>query len=738
MRWPASRAWTIAGGGLLVLVAGLAIGEALAWPFLAQPVQNFLSRKLQREVRFLPETAQKNEPLTAPGPGPVKRAAAFGVRFLGGVHLQVGQLKIASAAWSQAPHLLQASAVQVDLRYADLWRFYRGEPSLRIERLRASELDAALERLADGRASWQFGPVPETAVPVAAPLPRFGRIEVSNGRLTFRDQQLGVDVAATLSLVQGQTPQLQVLATGQYRQMPLRIDLLASGELPLLVGDEVGSVMVAPAASAGSAASTPSTVAAVAASAVTPSVSPLAVQLKASVGRAKLSFDGEAADVLGLQRLTGRFLLSGPSLSAVGDPLGVTLPTTAAFRSEGRLTRQGGRWQVEVDEATIGRSQLGGSFVYNAERPVPILTGRLVGTRLELVDLGPAVGAAVDKPAATKSAKVIPSRPFDLVALRKMDADVRVDIAELNLGTRLLEPLRPLRGHLTLSGGVLSLADLDARTADGSLRGELGLDGRKAPALWHANVRWSDVRLERWIRQEPLAGQVAATPWVSGRLNGRAALTGQGTSTADILASMQGSARTELQGGTLSHLAVEAAGLDVAQALGVWLKGDDALPVNCGVADLAVAAGVVRPRVLVLDTGDSALWVSGTLSLASEQMDLRAVVAPKDFSPLTLRTPLHVGGTFSAPDIELEKGPLARKLGGAALLALINPFAALIPLIDTGNSDAAQKAAAGCQRLMQATVGRRADRAALSANAPKATAPLHIVRPITSQTKEIP
>jgi len=706
----AKRGWKLAGGALLAVLAVLAIGETLAWPFLAQPAQNFLTRKLDREVRF---TAQ-----------PGQSAAAFGVRFLGGVHLRVSQLNIAAPGWSRAPHLLQATAVQVDLRYIDLWRFYRGEPRLRIERLRATQLDAELERLADGRASWQFGPPPTAPVATAPPLPQFGRVELSKGRLTLRDQQLGADVSVTLSLVQGKTPQLQVLASGQYRDLPLKIDLLASGELPLLVGDELGSAEVVSSASAASAA--------------LPSAARLGVQLKATVGRASLNFEGDAADVLGLQRLTGRFELSGPSLDAVGDPLGVTLPTTAAFRSEGRLIRQGGRWQVEVDEATIGRSKLGGSFVYNAERPIPLLTGRLVGARLELVDLGPAFGAGAGTTPQGKAAKVIPTRPFDLPSLRVMDADVRVDIAELNLNTRFLEPLRPLRGHLTLVGGVLTLADLDARTADGSLRGEVGLDGRTAPALWHADVRWADVRLERWIRQEPPAGQTAAPPWVSGRLNGRATLKGQGASTAEILASMQGSARSELLGGAVSHLAVEAAGLDIAQALGVLIEGDEALPVKCGVADLAVTAGVVRPRVLVLDTGDSALWVTGTLSLASERMDMRAVVAPKDFSPLTVRTPLHVGGTFSAPAVGLEKGPLARKLGGAALLALINPFAALIPLIDTGNAESAQKAAAGCQRLMQATVGRRADGAPLFGSARNGKAPVAKVKASPSHPKDSP
>jgi len=35
----------------------------------------------------------------------------------------------------------------------------------------------------------------------------------------------------------------------------------------------------------------------------------------------------------------------------------------------------------------------------------------------------------------------------------------------------------------------------------------------------------------------------------------------------------------------------------------------------------------------------------------------------------------------------LEKGPLARKLAGAVLLSLINPLAALVPLVDTGGNE---------------------------------------------------
>ena len=60
--------------------------------------------------------------------------------------------------------------------------------------------------------------------------------------------------------------------------------------------------------------------------------------------------------------------------------------------------------------------------------------------------------------------------------------------------------------------GVLSLRELDARTAQGRLMGDLALDGRGATALWKAELRWDGVRLERWIHQARANGE---PPYVS-------------------------------------------------------------------------------------------------------------------------------------------------------------------------------------------------------------------------------
>jgi uncharacterized protein involved in outer membrane biogenesis len=275
-----------------------------------------------------------------------------------------------------------------------------------------------------------------------------------------------------------------------------------------------------------------------------------------------------------------------------------------------------------------------------------------------------------------------------------MDADVQIDLDQVDTNSKLLEPLRPFATHLRLSAGVLTLTDIDARTAQGHLGGTLALNGQQSSAHWVAALNWDGVQLQRWLHLKRAAGQ---PPFVTGQLQGHATLQGSGRSTAEILASLQGSIATNVEHGTLSHLLVEMGGLDLAESLGVLVKGDNALVLDCALADLTVSAGTLRPRLLVLDTSDSTVWMDGSVSLATETLDLRAVVAPKDFSLLTLRAPLRIQGSLAHPAVTVEKAPLGIKLGSAVLLGLLNPLAALLPLIDAGNPQAARDRAASCQ-----------------------------------------
>ena len=716
-----------AGFGSLLLVVGVAFGvafgvcEVLGWPFLAAPMQRWLGSALERTVSFSEDS--KAEPKVS-------------IHLLGGIELTAAYLRIGAPPWSSAPYMLLARDSRLSLGYADLWRAHRGEP-LRIRSLRAARLDGQFERLADGRASWQFGKktnLPDTSEQ-ATRMPAFGLLQVDAGAITYRDALLTAEVDATFSLADGASlatvaasaasaasvasvaspapaasaafvaasgagaaavavaaapaiaPGLRLKATGSYRKLPVKIDVQTSGVLPALADDAA--------------------------------VRALPVSIDARVGRASVIFKGTATDALRLTALQGHFIVQGPSLAAVGDPVGLTLPTTGPFRTEGQVAKQGVVWNAVLDRMSIGSSRLAGAFTYDPRPALPLLSGRLTGSRLALADLGPALGGAVKNKAsdprvgkgATAVAaappvavqrvnatpgRMLPDREFDLPALRAMNANVLIAIDSVDTGSGLLEPLKPLRTHLVLADGVLSLRDIDARTGQGRLNGTVQLDGRNAQALWTADLRWADVRLESWIHQTRANN---APPYATGKLSGQARVAGQGKSTAAILGSLRGGVRMNLANGTISHLAVEAAGIDIAQGLGMLIKGDDSLKIQCTVADFVAEQGLLRPRALVLDTADSTIWVDGSLSLATEAIDLRVVVAPKDFSPLALRTPIHLRGSFANPSVSLEKGKIGAKLGAAALLALVNPLAALIPLLDFGSGDEAKRGADECQAL---------------------------------------
>ncbi|HEV7574822.1 MAG TPA: AsmA family protein [Caldimonas sp.] len=710
VRWPLVLLTAVAA---LIVVVGLC--EAIGWPFLAGPVQSRLAKVLDRRVEF--------------GDDPAK-ASGVRIGLLGSVRVRAASLEIGAPAWSPTPYMLLARDARLQLGYGDLWRAWHGE-TLHVKSLEAASLDARLERRTDGTASWQFGKKAAAGADASASLPTFGRLVVGDGHVLYVDGLLpaGIDarfalsdgsaVPATLSgapasasasapesgpaasgaassgiviraggaaggasqasaesvrLAQGESG-LRLKAVGQYRQLPVRIDLRTAGVLGFF---EDGDTKAQP------------------------------LSLRAIIGRAEVSFDGSTVDPLHFTGLKGRFNLAGPSLAAVGDALGITLPTTPAFKTHGTLAKDATVWKAVFESASIGSSRLDGAFTYDKRPKVPLLAGRLGGSRLVLADLGPAVGAPAPgsaasapssgaaKNAAGASGRVIPDKKFDLPSLRAMDANIVIDIGTFDPGTTIIEPLHPARAHLLLADGVLTIADFEGVTAQGKLAGYLQLDGRGKEALWTADMRLLGVNLAQWLRVKR-AGD--APPYLSGKLDALVKVKGRGRSSAEILGSLDGDLRMHLRDARLSHLAIEAAGIDIAQALGVMIKGDEALRINCNVADLDVVKGVARPKVFVLNTDVTTIWIDGAVSLHDESLDLRAVVSPKNFSPLTLRTPVHVKGTFAKPAVSLEVGKLAGKAGASALLALLNPLAAIIPFVDPGSKKNAAEADAECAAL---------------------------------------
>ena len=671
---------------LLAAAAAVALCEWRGWPFLEVPAERWLGQRLDRAVDFEDGGSGRR----------------FHLRLIGPLRFESAALRIANPPWARQQPMLHAHGAQLRLRWADLLALRRGEP-LRIESLSADRLRLNLERLPDGRSSWQFGnPNPKAEQPGRSGFEglRFGRLAVREGRVLMDDKPLQLAFDARLSLEESSLPGRQgrrpapasaagASAAAGSASAPAGAPR-ATGIAGRAEGRYRGHPMTATVRTGPALAGLTAEVEAAA----------VPMLLKLQAGPARLHFDGQVSDIFGSQRFEGRYEIAGPSLAAVGDPLGITLPTTKAFSMLGRIRREGTHWETAVQRAQVGRSRLAGEFSFDAPRGAkPRLSGRLRGPQLYLDDLGPAIGVSPRPRPPTaprpRGGRVLPDRPFDLPSLSAMNADVSVALDRLEPGGERLRPLAPLRARVLLDDGVLRIEDILARWSQGQLQGRLKVDGRNPVARWEAHLAGSGVVIEQWLKLERPPGR---PPYVTGHLGARLDIAGQGRSTAEFLASADGRALLHWTRGTLSHLVVEGSGIDVAQALGVLVRGDQPLPVTCGAADLRIKDGQVTPQVLLVDTRDSTIWAEGSLSLADEKLALVARVEPKDFSPLALRSPLHLDGTLGEPKVSIEKGPLARRLGSSALLAMLHPLAAILPLMDAGDEDA-QGAIAACRSV---------------------------------------
>ncbi len=703
---PARRryAWRHAGrvalGVVVVLVIGVGVCEFIEWPFLRDPLASKLSQILGRPVAF---------------------GDKFGVRLLGSVRVHTDSMVVGPAP-ANGPTLvddagkprdfMRANSVKLALSYRTLYDQWKGKGQpLQVRLLDVDGLEMNLKRNADGHANWQFGAAQPTTAASSPQMPQFERLNVRNGEVRLIDEPLQISADAHVTTREGtaeaaaiaasgastpevrvatvgqsrivgsaplaasggtaspsrqalvidaNTPGLQVEGTGTYRKAPLVLQLRSSGLLPLAASDA-------------DAISVP-------------------LWLDVHADQTRIRVDGTATDLLHFGGMDATFLASGPSLAAVGDALGVTLPTTAKFATHGRLQKHGKVWDAAITSMDIGSSRLKGDFKFDTGPDVPVLTGTLGGSRLELADLGPAFGAEPPgAPASATNAKpgrLLPERQFDIPSLKAMNADIGVRLAVLDLGTKALEPFRPLQGRITLQDGVLDLKNLLARTSAGQVQGRIGLDSRPADPKWNADLSWSGIQLERFIKTRDVVvrkeanGQKPDVGYISGALGGNAQLTGSGKSTARLLGSLDGSARLWVSDGSVSHFLAEAAGIDVAHALGVFVKGDDKLPMQCALAQFDLVNGKVVPEVFVIDTTNTTVTVDGDLSLATESLDLRMTAHPHTFSPLAPRTPVKVVGTFADPHIRLEAKPLAVRAGAAVALTLAAPVAALLALVD--------------------------------------------------------
>ena len=409
------------------------------------------------------------------------------------------------------------------------------------------------------------------------------------------------------------------------------------------------------------------------------------LRLQAAVGASSINLEGSVYGLAELSRIDARFTIAGKNLAALSDPLHIVLPETARYRLTGRLVRAGDLWQFEGFRGTVGRSDLSGSFSVHVGGERPFVRADLKSSLLDIADLG---GFVAVNPAAAPvrtTQRVLPQEKFNLERLRRADAEVKLVAQRFTNREHL--PLDNLTAHLTLRDGVVQLRPLNFGVAGGQMRSNVWFDARAATIKVRVDTRFERLHINRLVSKAEMLQSALGT------IDGEAKLAGNGNSVAEMLSAADGNVALVSAGGTVSNLMLALAGLNGAKIVRFMVFGDRDATLHCAVAGFDVTRGVMNTNVLVVDTSDTSITGTGSVNLRDETLAFTLSPLPKKPSILSLRGPLHVTGTFSDPDVGVDKATVSLRAGAAALLALINPLAALVPLIETGpgkDSDCAQ------------------------------------------------
>lgn len=576
--------------------------------------------------------------------------------------IHAGAVTFANPEWARAEQMVVADTVAVAVDLPHLLREHIVLAEVRLERP-----VLFLEKSSDGRKNWLLDLKQQDE---DARL-QIKRLTLDHGKVGYDDAGQKTSIRMELStsnIQQSSGTELTFAAQGRYQGLPLKLD--GKGGPVLGLRDEG---------------------------------MPYPLQARLTVGHTVVKAEGTITSLLTFSALDLHLALSGDSLAQLYPLLGIAFPETRAYVTEGHLVHGERVWRYERFSGRIGDSDIAGTLQVDTGGKRPAMTADLVSSQLDLADLGPLIGArpgsmtaakhaaqvaeaaranqvnqALAQPSAPTpaQARLLPDMPFKTERWGSVDAEVTLKAKAIRRDKEV--PLKDLLVHLSLRDSLLRLDPLDFGVAGGHLEAVIALDGRQDPIRARAHVRAKRLLVAQ------LLPTVETSKTGSGELNGEFDLAGQGNSVRGMLASSNGKMGMIIAGGEISRLMMEEAGLHLWEVLELNVTGDKLVRLRCGVANFAVKQGTMYAEALVFDTEVTTIIATGSIDLGEEKLDLTLNQKTKRTSPVALRSPIYVRGSFARPEVEVDKRYVAVRVLSSIALGIVNPLLALIPLIDAG------------------------------------------------------
>ncbi len=301
-------------------------------------------------------------------------------------------------------------------------------------------------------------------------------------------------------------------------------------------------------------------------------------------------------------------------------------------------------------------------------KPRPSVVGTLTSQRLDLDALAAKAAATLPTvppnpapvgPASPPTdvppspARLLPDAPLPFDALRHVDADLHLALAEVLWRNTAYHAVA---GRLLLQDGRLRLEPLRAQVPGGTVQG-LVLADAAAPAPTVA------VELRApGMDAGPLLAAFGAPELTTGRIDADVQLKGAGASVRTIAASLDGHVGLAMVDGEVDNRWLVGLFGDALRGLPVELKGKSA--VRCLAVRFDAASGQATSRALLLDASRLHLDGEGGVNLADETLDLRLHALVR-LGGTAIAVPVHLAGSWRSPR------PQVAVNGGAGQGALV-------------------------------------------------------------------
>ncbi|MGO1071805.1 AsmA family protein [Lysobacter sp. CA199] len=561
--------------------------------------------------------------------------------------IRADALSFANASWAKQPMMATAQRLELSIEF---WPLLKGE--VRIPQIRLTQPRVNLQTDPSHGGNWVF----ERGG--GGELPKFRKIWIEDGRMEFLDAAGKTDIRLAVNSRpprrEDAAPPVDVEGGGRWKNSAFTLQGRAESPLELSQAQR-----------------------------------PYRLNLRAAAGATRAHARGELVDPFHLRDFDLRFALAGKNLADLYPLIGVAIPPTPPYALDGRLQRDGVRWNYRDFTGKVGDSDLSGDASVDTGGARPYLRADLISKRLDFDDLAGFIGAPPETGRGETSnpelaalnaqfdakPRLLPDTPYRLDKLRAMDADVKLKAARINAPGW---PLDDMQAHLLLEDGLLKLDPLNFGVADGDIRSTITMDARNPTIRTRADIQARRLTLAKLMPTIKL-GQDAV-----GKVGGRIALSGSGNSIAKMLGSGDGSVAVGMGQGQVSNLLMEFAGIDLAEIIKFKLTSDRKIPIRCAFGDFSVNDGVMTAQSLAFDTSDTVLVGTGTINLRDEKLDMVVRARPKDRSLLSLRAPLIVTGSFKQPNARPDYKRLGLRGAAAIALGAIAPPAALLATLELG------------------------------------------------------